>query len=909
MKVTFLLRFHTRPGQSLWLSGSHPLMGNNAAANAIPLEYVDENFWRAAIRFPVRADSDEPINYHYILIQPDGTRIEDWGQGRSIQPASFNVQDLLVIDAWNHAGFFENAFYTEPFKEVLLRANHTDVPSRPAPRATHTFRVKSPLLRQGQTLCLLGSTPELGSWNINQPVLLRRGVGEDYFTVQLDLSHATFPLEYKYGVYEMETGRFARYEDGRNRWLDDFVAAQKHTLVSDGFAVLPSTSWRGAGVAIPVFSLRTEASFGVGEFTDLKLLADWCCRTGLRLIQILPVNDTVATHSWTDSYPYAAISAFALHPLYLNLSRVLTAANRCRLEALDPERRRLNALPQVDYEAVMRAKLAFLKEIFPLEQDRTLALHDYTEFFERNRHWLVPYAAFSYLRDQYGTPDASKWASHGVYDPQAIAQLTAQNSPAYAEISIHFFVQYHLHVQLLEATGYAHSKGVILKGDIPIGVYRHGVEAWQDPEFYCLQVQAGAPPDAFAVKGQNWSFPTYNWPRMKQDGFAWWKRRFQQMGEYFDAFRIDHILGFFRIWSVPLEAVEGILGYFVPALPVSESEIREAGVNFPLLRLVEPYITDDVVSATFGTRTEAIKSKFLIPEPSGGYRLRPEFATQRLVEEYFADRDAGDPDQPLKLGLFDLISNVILLDERSPGGTREPRYHFRFAIESTSSFQSLEPHIQDRLKRLYIDYFFVRQEAFWRQEGLDKLPALKRVTNMLVCGEDLGLVPACVPEVMHQLGLLSLEIQRMPKVLNMDFSRPREAPYLSVVSPSTHDMSTIRGWWQEDRQAIQKFYNQELGQTGPAPQRCDPEINRAIVAQHLTSPAMWSIFQLQDLLGMDESLRHPNPAEERINVPANPKNYWRYRMHLPLETLLQAERFNEELSQLVRANGRGAESA
>jgi 4-alpha-glucanotransferase len=187
---------------------------------------------------------------------------------------------------------------------------------------------------------------------------------------------------------------------------------------------------------------------------------------------------------------------------------------------------------------------------------------------------------------------------------------------------------------------------------------------------------------------------------------------------------------------------------------------------------------------------------------------------------------------------------------------------------------------------------------------MQKLPALKRVTNMLICGEDLGLVPACVPRVMKDLGLLSLEIQRMPKDLGRDFSHPKDAPYLSVVTPSTHDMSTIRGWWEEDRVVTQKFYNRELGRSGVAPAKCDPSLCEEVILQHLNSPAMWSIFQLQDLLGIDEQLRHANPADERINVPANPKNYWRYRMHLTLEELVTHTGFADRIHQLIEQGGR-----
>jgi 4-alpha-glucanotransferase len=873
------------------------------------------------------------MTYNYVLRNPDGSLIYDWGADKKINPASFGKEEVLVIDAWNYAGALESAFYTEPFKKVLLKHDTEHV--TPTTPRTHTFKVKTPLLAPNQTLCILGSGSVLRNWDTARPPLLHKNSDDDYFAVHLDLSGEKFPVEYKYGVYDLEGGRFIRFEDGPNRILSDSIATSKHTIVNDGFAVLPSTTWKGTGVAIPVFSLRSEKSFGVGEFADLKHLADWCKQAGLKLIQILPINDTIATYTWTDSYPYAAISAFALHPLYLNLAQVASAQNSRLLETLEHERKRLNSLEAVDYQAVLNSKLDFLKQIYPSQKAATFKSSDYQDFFEQNEHWLVPYAAFSCLRDKYGTADFSKWPDHQRYDADAIekefdrrvaefarspgeragvrgneisesqdgldSSSEAADELAIPDVSFYYFLQYHLHRQLKEATEYIHSQGIILKGDIAIGVSRFGADAWQAPDLFHMEFQAGAPPDAFGIKGQNWGFPTYNWQRMKETGFAWWKQRFEQMGCYFDAFRIDHILGFFRIWSVPIDAVEGILGFFVPAIPVSIREFQNRGIPFDRKRYAEPFITDSILNESFGQSADFIKSHFLQPDESGRYRFKREFSAQCQIEAQFSAWEQSDHNQKLKSGLFDLISNVLLFEVPNSNGQQ---FHFRFGIENSSSFKNLPGDVQPRLKEHYIDYFFRRQDDFWLKEAMQKLPALKRVTNMLVCGEDLGLVPACVPQVMHDLGLLSLEIQRMPKNLGREFSHPKDAPYLSVVTPATHDMSTIRGWWEEDRSLTQRFYNRELGRPGSAPSQCEPWLVEAIISQHLNSPAMWSIFQIQDLVGIDGQLRRADAQAERINVPANPKNYWRYRMHMTLEALLNSHEFTNRIRRLVQQSGR-----
>jgi len=918
MRLTLKLRFHTEFGQTLSVTGDHPAFGNGDPNRAVPLRYLDHDYWQVTLELGAAADIPAAgLSYSYLLRQSDGSVICDWGGDRSFSPALVAGGEGLIVDSWNAAGFAENAFYTVPFRQVLLREHQTRF-RRPATEGpTHTFRVRAPLLGQGQTLALLGGAEAMGNWDATKPVLLERLPGESFLSASLDLRGAAVPLEYKYAVFDLTQNAILGYEGGSNRRLTDGPDPSRRVILNDGFAVLPAETWKGAGVAIPVFSLRTRASFGIGEFTDLELLADWCRQTRLKLIQILPVNDTTATHTWEDSYPYSAISAFALHPIYLNLSQVANERHQPLLRGLEAERLRLNSLPEVAWEAVLRAKLRFIDTIYPSQKTATFRSAGFREFFAENQHWLGPYAAFCWLRDRFGTADAGQWPEHQRYDAGAVAAMSAPGSPHYDAIALHYFIQFHLHTQLRQAVAHAHEQGIVLKGDIPIGVSRHGADTWQAPELYDLTMKAGAPPDPFAARGQNWGFPTYNWPLMMRHGFGWWKQRFAQMAAYFDAFRIDHILGFFRIWSVPIHAVEGILGRFVPAIPLDREEFLRNGVVFDRDRLVEPFINEALLVELFAEQSEMVKPMFLRPAGQGRYSLLPGFSTQRQVERYFAAlQPTGPPPgnagevpgielseehRQLRQGLFDLISNVILLEVEESGRVG---YHFRFEMEKTASFRWLDQGMQARLRELCNDYFYHRQDRFWRERAMEKLPALKRVTAMLICGEDLGVVPACVPGVMRELGLLSLEIQRMPKVPGQDFASPAQAPYLSVVTPSTHDMSTIRGWWSEDRAVTQRFYQAELGLPGPAPETCSGALNEAVVKQHLASPAMWSIFQIQDLLGMDESLRRPDPKAERINVPAVPRYHWRYRLHLTIEELLDARSFNQRLATLIQQSGR-----
>jgi 4-alpha-glucanotransferase len=894
--IHFYLRYRSVYGQSFFVSGNIEGLGNGNTGKALPIQYLNDEYWHGSLEVP---ENTGDIKYSYLLRNQDGFESIEAGNDRVINTRELSTKELQVIDTWNYAGEFENAFFTQPFTETLLKKTGAAPTLDNGKSYTHIFRIKAPLLAADESICLVGSCPVLGDWKTEAPILLAKD--GHWYSAKADLGNTHFPVVYKYGVWNNATNSFSRFETGANRTLHG-TGNHEITLLHDGFIGLPNTSFKGAGVAIPVFSLRTANSFGVGEFADIKTLVDWGKQVGLKLIQLLPLNDTTATHTWVDSYPYSAISAFALHPMFINLEKLAGDKYKAAIADLKPEQARLNNLPEVDYEAVNEAKWGAMKKLYTLMKKEWLANKDYQQFYQQHQHWLLPYAAFCYLRDKYQTSDFSKWDSFNVYDAKAVEKLVAPKSKTFDEVALHLFIQYQLHLQLKEAVDYAHANGLIMKGDIPIGIYRNSADAWVEPGLYNMDAQAGAPPDDFAVKGQNWGFPTYNWKRMQEDGFTWWKKRFEQMSLYFDAFRIDHILGFFRIWSIPMHAVQGIMGRFVPCIPVYPHEFADRGIWFDYNRYCKPFINEHVLAELFGDTTHFIKDTFVNDLGWGNFALKPEFDTQRKVEEWF-EQNPGNAEW-IQNRLFDLISNVILFDDTQNAIEISRGYHFRIAMDETISFRYLDEHTKQQLKDLYVNYFFRRQNDYWRNEAMHKLPALKASTNMLICGEDLGMVPECVPGVMKDLGLLSLEIQRMPKDPTKKFFHPKDAPYMSVVTPSTHDMSTVRDWWEEDRAATQQFFNQELGQWGTAPFYCEPWVSEAIINQHVYSPAMWSIFQLQDLLGMDGKLRRQIPEDERINVPANPKHYWRYRMHMNLETLAKEEGFNGKLKDLLKKSGR-----
>jgi 4-alpha-glucanotransferase len=901
IKLHFYLRFNTRFGQSLFITGPADELGNGKPAAALPMNYLSDELWEASFEIK-RKELKNGLAYKYFLRTENGDIVMEGAFDRMVNETGKEIDEVQVTDTWNHAGEYENCFFSAPFKNVLLKNNGAGAKQAEkikADEASHIFRVKAPLLQKDEVVCLLGNDDGLGAWVEADAVLLHRN--GDWWEAKTMLKSAGSPVSYKYAVYNKKQKQLVRYEDGNNRLLHTDAGKNKLTILHDGFIHLPNDTWKGAGVAIPVFSLRSNKGFGTGEFADIKLLVDWAKTTGLKLVQLLPVNDTVAAFSWLDSYPYSAVSAFALHPLYINLSKVAGREHVRIITPLKKVQQELNAKEAVDYEEVMKHKTEALQKLYEVMGGGCLSSDDYKLFYKKNKYWLEPYAAFSYLRDTYQTSDFSAWPEHAVYKKETVKKLFATGTDTQSKISFYFFVQYHLHLQLKEAADYAHKKGIVIKGDIPIGISRNSCDAWVAPSLYNMDWQAGAPPDDFTAAGQNWGFPTYNWQQMQADGFAWWKQRFEQMSEYFDAFRIDHILGFFRIWSIPAHAVQGIMGRFVPCLPVHVNEFGENGMWFDYDRFCKPFITDEVLAEICGRHSETIKENYIVSNTTGGYDMLADFATQKQVEKYFEGLEETKENEEVKNCLYNLIANVLFFEE---AGSYRQQFHFRIDMEKTASFRHLIPHVQERLKALYVNYFYRRQDDFWYKEAMHKLPMLKAATNMLVCGEDLGMVPHCVPDVMQQLGILSLEIQRMPKNPQTTFFHPATAPYMSVITPATHDMSTLRGWWEENRERTQQFYNDIMGQWGEAPAYCESWISRAIILQHLYSPAMWSIFQIQDLLGMSDTLRRENPQSERINNPANPKHYWQYRMHIGLEDLAGQKEFNDELKGYVESSGR-----
>jgi 4-alpha-glucanotransferase len=906
MKIVFRLNFHTVPGQSLWLKLATLIDDREVRFDKVlPLRWINDRQWEVVM--DVQGGGPMRLEYAYQLRQEgNSVELDEWNGPRiaAVDPAVLDV--LLLEDTWCSAGTVDYAYETNAF-QVLLPARWLFSQPAPGPGANHTFQLRMAAVPEGLAPCLIGSVREIGEWDWSRAVPLRE-VTANVWQTHLHLP-ADWRIEYKYGLFDLEAGRAVSLEEGSNRELAArALGGRQWTMVRDeGYRRSQAGLYRAAGVAIPVFSLRSDLSLGVGEFADLKPLADWAAEVGLKLIQILPINDTTSSHDWNDSYPYSAISVFALHPLYLRIEDLGYAMPAEFAGDLDSAREWLNALDHADYVEVMKAKDALARRVFERHRTSITSSGGFRKFLTDNRDWLAPYAVFCVKRDQFGTADFTCWQDWACFERARVDAMAESNHPEWPEVSYHLWLQYELDRQLADAVSHLHRRGLALKGDLPIGIDRHSADAWAAPHLFRSDVQAGAPPDAFAVKGQNWGFPTYHWEVMRADGYAWWRSRFARLSHYFDAYRIDHILGFFRIWQIPHDQVEGIMGWFDPAMPVHLDEILGRGIAFDFIRYCRPYIRDHFLWERFGDTAREAMDLYLDDCGDGCFQLREQVSNQRRIVDCFAARSADEPaarDRLARLrdGLLDCASDVLFFEVPGSNGTW---FHPRCSMHMTRAFQELDSDTQWRMDELYADYFYRRQEAFWQARGYDKLPVMRRASPMLLCGEDLGMVPACVPGVMRELGILSLEIQRMPKRAEQTFSDPAHAPYLSVVSPSTHDMATLRGWWREDPAVTADFAWRMLGESFPE-RDLSADLATRIIRQHLLSPAMWAVFPLQDLLAIDEDLRHPDPDAERINVPAIKHHPWRYRMHLDLAELAAADTFNAKLARLLESAGRAA---
>ena len=896
MNLNFHIEYQTVYGQDLILNIVSEKKKGAPKVSEYRMQTVDGVHWDCQVSCVIGTGTS--VDYFYSIENGGRKERREWGVvAHRLEATCENGQIYDIYDHW--IDIPEDSYlYTSAITDCVV-GKKIEQPRITPFAKTVRLQVRAPQLSQGMALYVTGGEVAMGEWDDSKAIrMTEHNINE--WLADIDAGElADSLIDFKFFAKDDATGNIVwEYSNNRSVQLPDLADGQVVVYdLSQAFFPLPPV--RCAGTLVPVFSLRSRESFGVGDFGDLKKMIDWVAKTKQRVLQILPINDTTITHTWTDSYPYSCISIFALHPQYADLNQLPKIADKALADEMEQLRQELNALPQIDYERVNDAKVRYLRAIYEQEGKDTLASKEFKQFFKETEQWLVPYAQYCFLRDTNGTADFLKWEGHTSWNEDDRAALSNGRTKAYRDVAFYYFVQFILSEQMKAAHEYARANHVILKGDIPIGVNRFGCDVWSEPRYFNLNGQAGAPPDDFSVSGQNWGFPTYNWDEMIADGCQWWVRRFQNMQQYFDAYRIDHVLGFFRIWEIPATAVHGLLGHFSPALGMSREEIEGYGLHWQEDLFTTPFITDWVLDRVFHERAQEVREKYVEPKWEGHYRMRPEFDTQKKIEAAF-EGCTEERDIWLRDGLYSLVSDVLFVRDHKDSN----KFHPRISVQFDFIYENLYDSDKAIFNRLYNDYFYRRNNQFWYHEAMKKLPLLVNATRMLVCAEDLGMVPDCVEWVMNELRILSLELQSMPKDPKVRFGYLSRNPYRSVCTISSHDMPTLRQWWDENWERTQTYHNTMLHRGDAAPHPLPGWLARDILSRNLYSPSMLCIISIQDWMAMDENLRLDDPDAERINIPANPKHYWRYRMHVNLEDLMENQDFNGNMIEMITNSGR-----
>ena len=621
MKLKFSLQYNTIWGESLHVCLTCWHQDGKMRSQNVMMQTDDGSLWAVETSLmESRANPVVTVEYIYQVEDAHGKLVRrEWSK----VPRRFSVDSALnyiFTDSWRDAPLPYH-LYSDAYRSISGWNMGSEVKTEKLPmfRKTVIFRVSAPQLVKGESVGICGSHPAIGDWNPSR-YLKMSSMGDGDWILSVNVDAMRYPVEYKYVVIDDKSNHIKSWEEGDNRSTGDLNFPDGQVMVLYGEPLrLGETPWRLAGVAVPVFALRSEQSFGVGDFGDLERMAVWAAKVGIKMIQVLPVWDTTSTHSWTDSHPYNIISAFALHPLYMDIGQLGPLSDEGKMTTYNRQQRELNTLKEVDYLAVEKVKANYLDDLFDERGEECLRSDDCKAFVTENEWWLVSYAAFCILRDRFHTSRYDDWQEWAVYDRNRILGLLDEEQKTYHKI---IFTQYHLYRQLKNACDKARQMGVTIKGDLPIGVYRDSVETWVHPHLFNMDSQTATPPDLLSPWGQNWGFPTYRWTDELDEQLdgkpsltEWLRTRLRVMEQFFGAVRIDHIVGFFRVWQLPSHAVHATMGHFSPALPLSEEEIGRFGLSFRKELMTRPFINDRVLDRFFGIHAAYVKEHFSIAVP------------------------------------------------------------------------------------------------------------------------------------------------------------------------------------------------------------------------------------------------------------------------------------------------------
>jgi 4-alpha-glucanotransferase len=665
---------------------------------------------------------------------------------------------------------------------------------------------------------------------------------------------------------------------------------------------------RLSGIAIPLSAIRSEMSPGCGEFADLARVGELAAAWGFDLVQLLPVNDTGFQNS-----PYFALSAFALHPIYIRISALPELSGhefpgialRDRASLFQAEASslvsRFSEEERVPFESLLRAKLELLRKIWESASaesspSRPALIAELDAWMDKNP-WSRSYAAFVALKTR--NDELPWWEWPRLRDPTDSDLEALWHDKLFAgDLRFWAWLQMRAESQFRSAAKSLADSGIALMGDIPILMNADSADVWSRRASFHLELSAGAPPDMYSGLGQNWGFPIYNWEVLENSGYKFWVERLSEADKYYSCYRIDHVLGFFRIWALSERERTGALGRFIPDMQVSVDELAALGFSperirwlskphVPLWRLIQAAGESAAKTAAFAALDRiGNEDLFLFKEAIKGEK----------------DIEALPLISPAARDFLMAMWRDRALFEYEPGA-----FVFAWTYRSSTSWATLSDHEKGELEALFVRKR-AQSEDLWASTGKRLLGALSAAVPMLPCAEDLGSVPDCVPRVLEELGILGLRVLRWTRRWDVEGQPPipiAQYPEASVASPSVHDSSSLRGWWEDEanREEMWNFTEASLGKIlGPCPARLGTEQAEILLELVARSSSRFAVYPVQDLLAMSEKLRPVDPRSERINVPGTVGvGNWSYRLPATIDEILTEKKLSAGARRLAKA--------
>jgi len=632
------------------------------------------------------------------------------------------------------------------------------------------------------------------------------------------------------------------------------------------------------GAVIPVGALRTGRGIGVGEFSDLADFALLCKKMKIGIIQILPVNDT-----GFDSSPYFSLTAFGLQPLYLSIERLdeFDKADSAIKKRVKAAKEKFEGCKRFSHYEVLKEKLEICREIYSANKsdiDKSASEGGIKNWINNNS-WVKEYAVYRRLKEKNDLKSWKEWSEYKTVTSSDIDNLWKDKTLREDHL-FWVWIQQALDVQFSAASKAITDAGIILEGDLPILMNEDSCDVWAHPEIFNQELFAGAPPDMYSPDGQNWGFPIYNWEAQEKDNFSWWRKRLSVAEKYYQAYRIDHVLGFFRIWASSRYDHSSVLGRFVPYTPVTSGDLKKLGFDKGRIRwMSQPHIQTGEIWHEFRVNWGNFASEAEIRATAN--KVFTKTLTRIGDEEMWLFRKniRGEKDIDA-FSYHPVIRNYLVkkwkdryLLEFSKG-----KFSPVWTNKNTTAYKSLSDNEIDVLKKLF-EKRELKSEKIWNHLGMKLLSVLTEASSMLPCAEDLGAVPVCVPKILSKLQIFGLRVVRWFREWEKEGSPyiPFENyPKLSVCTPAVHDSSTVRQWWEEE--ANQGQFAGFIG-VPSLPKIYNPGTAKIILSKVASARSYFRVFQIQDLLHLSNNWYSDDPVDERINVPGTQgDNNWSYRL-------------------------------